>query len=170
MASKRKALFLDRDGTVNIEKDYLYRIEDFEWVPGILDLCRAAVARGYALIIVTNQSGIARGYYTEADYAKLTAWLRQAFAEAGAPLTDVLHCPLLESPDRKPAPGLFLRARDTWDIDMAGSLSLGDKPRDVQAGLNAGVGRNYLLDAAATDCPGAAGIVSSPAALIPLLD
>lgn len=166
---QRRALFLDRDGTINVDKCYVYRAEDFEWVPGIVELCRAAVAAGYDIVIVTNQSGIERGYYTEADYAVFTHFLRGQFAEQGVPVLDILHCPYLEHPDRKPAPGLFLRARDRWGIDMATSLSLGDKPRDVEAGSRAGVGRNFLLAAAGTECPAATAVVSTPCGMIPYL-
>lgn len=167
--AERRALFLDRDGTVNIDRHYVHRIEDFEWVPGIVDLCRAAQEKGFSIIIITNQSGIERGYFTEADYERLTAHMRAAFAAEGVELLDVLHCPYLEHPDRKPNPGLFLKAEAKWGINMAASVSLGDKPRDVAAGVAAGVGRNYLLDTAAASCEGAAGIVAAPAALIPFL-
>ena len=165
---ERRVLFLDRDGTINIDKCYVYRAEDFEWVPGIVELCRAVVAAGYDIVIITNQSGIERGYYTEADYAVFTHFLRGQFAEQGIPVLDVLHCPYLNHPDRKPAPGLFLRARDRWEINMAASLSLGDKPRDVEAGCNAGVGHNYLLSAGG-ECAAASAVLSDPRELIPLL-
>lgn len=165
----KKALFLDRDGTINVDRHYVHREEDFEWVPGIVELCRAAQEAGYALIVITNQSGIERGYFTEETYARFTDYIKRRFEAEGVTLTDVLHCPYLNHPDRKPEPGLFLKARDKWDIDMEHSLSLGDKPRDVQAGVSAGVGRNFLLDAAATDCPGAAGIVARPEDLIAFL-
>lgn len=164
-----KALFLDRDGTINVDRHYVHREEDFEWVPGIVELCLAAQEAGYALIVITNQSGIERGYFTEETYTRFTGYMKDRFAAEGVTLTDVLHCPYLNHPDRKPEPGLFLKAQEKWGIDMAASLSLGDKPRDVQAGLNAHVGRNYLLDAAATACPGAAGIIAAPQDLIPLL-
>ncbi len=164
----RRALFLDRDGTINEDGRYVYRPEDFRWVPGIVDLCRAAAEAGYGLVVITNQSGIARGYYTEEDYERFTRHMKNLFAAEGIALLDVLHCPLLESGDRKPAPGLFLKARGRWGIDMAASLSLGDSERDVEAALAAGVGRNYLLsrDAAASR---ADAILSDPRALIPLL-
>lgn len=168
--AERRALFLDRDGTINIDRHYVHRIEDFEWVPGIVELCRAAQKKGYDIVVITNQSGIERGYFTEADYERLTAHMRAAFAAEGVTLLDVLHCPYLNHPDRKPAPGLFRKAQAKWGIDMAASYSLGDKPRDVQAGCAAGVGHNYLLDAAATVCADAAGIVPTPAALIPFLN
>ena len=162
---KRRVLFLDRDGTINIDKHYVYRTEDFEWVPGIVELCRAAVAAGYELVIITNQSGIERGYFTEADYAVFTHFLRNSFAEQGIPILDVLHCPYLKHEDRKPSPGLFLRAAARWGIDMTASASLGDKPRDVEAGHRAGVGRNYLLSTDA-ESPLATAVVADPCELI----
>ena len=168
MSNKRRALFLDRDGTINVDKHYVYRREDFEWVPGIVELCRAADAAGYDIVIVTNQSGIERGYFSESDYAVFTQFLREQFAEQGVPVLDILHCPWLEHEDRKPNPGLFLRAAARWGIDMHASLSLGDKERDVQAGINAGVGRNYLLsERVATSL--ATSVVQSPAELISIL-
>lgn len=164
----RRALFLDRDGTINVDKHYVHRPEDFEWVPGILELCRAADRAGYSLIVVTNQSGIERGYFTEEDYGQFTRYMCQSFADHGLSLLDVLHCPWLSHGDRKPAPGLFLKARDRWHIDMARSLSLGDKPRDVEAGIRAGVGRNYLL-CPGGNCDGADAVLADPRELIPFL-
>lgn len=142
-----KALFLDRDGTINIEKNYLYKIEDFELMDGMLPLCRAAHAAGYLLIVCTNQSGIARGYYSEADYEHLTEHMKKLFSEAGCPLTAVYHCPDLasESPRRKPNAGMFQEAADAFNLSMADSLSLGDKERDLQAAAAAGVRKNFLL-------------------------
>ena len=166
--NKRRVLFLDRDGTINVDKHYVYRTEDFEWVPGITELCRAAIAAGYDIVVITNQSGIERGYFTEADYEHFTQFMREQFRAEGITLLDVLHCPWLKHEDRKPEPGLFLRAAQRWEIDMAASISLGDKPRDVQAGLNAGVGRNYLLSTEAV-CEVATAVVTNPCQLIPFL-
>ncbi len=167
----KKGLFLDRDGTINVEVNYLYKPEEFVLIPGILELARAAVAAGYALIVCTNQSGIARGYYSEADYAALTAHMERVFREAGAPLTAVYHCPHLDEahPDRKPNPGLFLRAAAEHGIDMAASMSLGDKERDGDAARAAGVARNYLLADTPPAHTRATAVVASPAELIPLL-
>ena len=95
--------------------------------------------------MVTNQSGIARGYYTEADYEALTAHMVGEFAARGIRIADVLHCPELSGPNRKPEPGLFLLAAERHALDMAASISLGDKPRDVEAAERAGCGRNFLL-------------------------
>lgn len=166
---KCPALFLDRDGTINVDKHYVYRPQDFEWVPGIVELCRAAQHAGYSIIIITNQSGIERGYYTEQDYEAFMQYLEEQFQAQGIRLTGYLHCPRLhDSENRKPAPGLFLQAANKWEINMAASLSLGDKERDVEAGINAGVGRNYLLSAQAKDSA-ATAIIENPQELIPLL-
>ncbi|MGN0855328.1 MAG: D-glycero-alpha-D-manno-heptose-1,7-bisphosphate 7-phosphatase [Kiritimatiellia bacterium] len=141
----KKALFLDRDGTINADYAYVHDKEHFDFLPGVFDFCRAAEAKGYLIIVVTNQSGIARGYYTEADFRALNDWMVARFAEAGVTIADVFHCPELSGPDRKPEPGLFLKARDKYGLDMAASVSLGDKPRDVEAGARAGVGKNLLF-------------------------
>lgn len=140
-----KALFLDRDGTINADYAYVHEKENFEFLPGVFDFCRKAQELGYLIIVVTNQSGIARGYYTEEDFRSLTDWMVSEFAARGVTITDVFHCPDLSGPDRKPEPGLFLKARDKYGIDMAASVSVGDKPRDVEAGERAGVGRNFLF-------------------------
>lgn len=148
-----RALFLDRDGVVNVDKGYVARMADFEWMPGIFDLARAARARGAALVIVTNQSGIARGYYTEDTYQALTAWMRARFEAEGAPLTAVYHCPHLHGPDgrdhplRKPNPGMLLEAQADLDLDMAASALIGDKWTDIEAAQAAGVGHAAILGA-----------------------
>lgn len=162
----RKILFLDRDGTVNVDGHYVYRTEDFQWIPGIRELCRAALKAGYEIVIITNQSGIARGYYTEEDYRNFTAYMEEKFAEEGISLLAVYHCPALDGEDRKPRPGLFLKARDRWGIDMSASLSLGDKERDVEAATAAGVGRNFLLSS--LPCVTRAhAVVADPREIIP---
>lgn len=166
-----KALFLDRDGTINEEVHYLHRPADFRFVDGIAELCRAAQTAGYLLIVITNQSGIARGYYTETEYRELTAHMEKEFAKQGVRLTDVLHCPYSDDahPNRKPNPGLFLQARDRWNVDMAASLSLGDKERDIAAGRAAGVARNYLLSPDHPTDTAADAVLRTPDRLIPLL-
>ena len=140
-----KALFLDRDGTINIDRAYVHRREDFEFIDGVFDFCRMAQEKGYQIVVVTNQSGIARGYYTEEDYRALTDWMVGEFAARGVKIAAVFHCPELSGPDRKPAPGMFIKARDMLGIDMEASVSIGDKPRDMEAGERAGVGRNILF-------------------------
>lgn len=153
----RRALFLDRDGVINVNHGYVHRREDFEFLPGIFELVRSARQRGLLPVVVTNQAGIARGYYDEATFHALTAWMLQRFADEGAPLARVYFCPFhptagigryrAESADRKPAPGMLLRARDELGLNLPGSVLLGDKSSDIEAGRAAGVGLNLLLRA-----------------------
>lgn len=145
-----KALFLDRDGVINVEKNYLHKIEDFELLDGIIEVCRAYQEEGYSIIIVTNQSGIARGYYTEEDFAVLSRWMIGHFKELGITITRIYHCPHHESIDgvcecRKPSAGMFLRAKGEYGLDMASSVMIGDNERDIEAALKAGVGHTILL-------------------------
>ena len=146
-----KALFLDRDGVVNIEKDYLYKIEDFEFIDGIFELCRYYQDLGYVVIVVTNQSGIARDYYSENDFNILTSWMIKEFAKNLVEIKKVYHCP--HHPDisgkcecRKPSAGMLFEAQKEFDIDLSNSLIIGDKERDIEAGLNAGLSETYLFD------------------------
>ena len=139
-----KAFFLDRDDIINEDTGYVSRQEDFHF-DGIFGLCRIAISKGYIIIVATNQSGIGRGYYSEAEYQVLTKWMLSRFEDTGVVITDVLHCPTLSGPDRKPNPGMFLTAQRKHGIDMAISVSLGDKERDIQAGRQARVGINILL-------------------------
>ncbi len=152
----RKALFLDRDGVVNIEKNYLHKIEEFEFVEGIVEVCRAYAEKGYVIIIVTNQSGIARGMYTEADFQLLSRWMVDHFASLGITIEHIYHCPHHEEISgpcecRKPSPGMFLEAQRDFGIDMAASVMIGDNERDIEAAQRAGVGTNILLSETATE-------------------
>lgn len=147
----RKALFLDRDGVVNVEKDYLYKIEDFEFIEGIFELCRHYASLGYLIFIVTNQSGIARGYYTEEQYNEVTRWMIKEFAKEGVEIAQVYHCPHHPSISgacscRKPQSGMLLEAQEEFDLDLEHSIIVGDKERDIEAGLNAGLRETYLFD------------------------
>lgn len=151
-----KALFLDRDGVVNVEKNYLYKIEDFELMDGILDVCRYYEAKGYLIIIVTNQSGISRGYYTQEDFNRLSQWMIEHFKSLGVTITHIYHCPHHESIDgncdcRKPEPGMFLEAQRDFDLDMESSVMIGDNERDIQAAIRAGVATNILLSTQARE-------------------
>lgn len=145
-----KALFLDRDGVINEEKDYLYKKDDFVFIDGIIDLCKHFQELGYLIIVVTNQSGIARGYYTQSDFRTLTLWMIEEFKNNFIDITKVYYCP--HHPDidgacscRKPNTGMLLQAKDEFDLDMQHSLIIGDKERDIEAGLNAGLGEAYLF-------------------------
>lgn len=159
---RRPAAFLDRDGVVNLDRGYVHRREDFDFVPGVLDGARRLHALGYALVVVTNQSGIGRGLYTERDFDALSGWMSERFAEAGAPLAGVYHCPhhpteatgryLTACACRKPAPGLLMRAAQELGLDLAASALFGDRASDLEAGRAAGVPIRVLL---ATDGTGA---------------
>ena len=151
-AKKRKALFLDRDGTVNIEREYVYKIEDFEFQPGIFELIRAFRKEGYLIFIITNQSGIARGLYSENEYLQLTDWMTKEFEKRDIRIEKVYHCP--HHPDftgdcdcRKPKPDLILQAIKAYNIDRAESVLIGDTDRDLEAGRRAGIRKTlYIQD------------------------
>jgi D-glycero-D-manno-heptose 1,7-bisphosphate phosphatase len=154
-AGLRRAAFIDRDGVINIDHGYVFRREDFQFVPGVLAACAQLRRLGYALVVVTNQSGIGRGLYSEADYQRLTEWMRSEFAKAGAPLAGVYHCPhhpqaalpeyRLACGCRKPAPGMLLAAAQDLALDLAQSVLFGDKDSDIEAAAAAGVRRRVLL-------------------------
>ena len=135
-----KAIFLDRDGTINVEKHYLYRQEDFEFLPGAVNALKLLQDAGYLLIIITNQSGIARGYYSEEDFLQLNQWMIDTLKGQGVLITDVYYCPHLQNATiekyrkncdcRKPKLGLFEEAIYDYDINLADSYAIGDKIRD----------------------------------------
>lgn len=139
-----KALFLDRDGTINIDYGYVYRPQDFVFIDGIFELCAKAQEKGYLIIIITNQSGIARGYYSDEDFQNLNKYMIEQFAQRGIQITDVFYCPELSGNRRKPGCGMFTEAQQKYNIDMGASVSVGDKPRDIEAAQRAGVGKNFL--------------------------
>jgi len=147
------ALFLDRDGVINRDTGHVFRIGDFVWLPGIFDTVRTANSLGMAVVVVTNQAGIAKRLYTEADFHRLTAWMKDEFAHAGAALTDVYFCP--DHPDavgdpatiscRKPSPGMLLRAAQDHHLDLRRSVLLGDQESDIEAGRAAGLAETALF-------------------------
>ena len=146
----RPALFLDRDGVVNIEKNYLHKVEDFEFIDDIFALCKKYQTLGYLIVVVTNQSGIARGYYSEEDFSLLTRWMVDVFDRENIHITDVYHCP--HHPDisgtcscRKPEPGMLLAAAEKYNIDLENSLLVGDSERDITAAHRAGLKETYLF-------------------------
>ncbi|MEY5038358.1 MAG: hypothetical protein RL472_1464 [Pseudomonadota bacterium] len=151
----RPALFLDRDGVINIDHGHVGTVDRWEFMPGIFELGRAASALGLALLVVTNQAGIGRGLYSEADFHRLTDWMKAEFQAAGIVIADVYFCPYhptegighyrRHSEDRKPGPGMLLRAAHEHGIDLGRSAFLGDSETDMIAGRAAGVGRLILL-------------------------
>ena len=146
----KPALFLDRDGVLNEDRGYVSRWEDFRWIEGAREAIAAFNRAGWLVIVVTNQSGVGRGYYTEADMHALHARMAEDLAAAGGRIDAVYHAPQHpkaavaayrhpDPPDRKPNPGMILKALAEWPIDRAASVMVGDKPSDLEAALRAGV-------------------------------
>lgn len=154
---KRPALFLDRDGVINVDYGHVHRIEQFDFVPGIFDLVRAANRANWFVVVVTNQAGIAKGFYSEVDFAELTEWMLARFEMSGARIDRVYHCP--HHPDfsgngnpcgcRKPSPGMLLQAIEDLPIAVDQSAIIGDKDSDLAAAEAAGVNARFLLKGAA---------------------
>ena len=144
-----KGLFLDRDGVINVDRGYVYRIEEFQFVDGIFALCSAFLKCGYQIFVITNQSGIARGYYTKEDYDILTSWMLGEFRKMQIEIIDIYACPYhpdgivaeyrKESRDRKPNPGMILKAAEKYNVDLGQSVLIGDRESDIQAGEAAGI-------------------------------
>ncbi len=159
----RRAAFLDRDGVINLDREYVYRREDFVFVPGALEGARELHRRGFMLIVITNQSGIGRGLYTEAQFHELTDWMRGEFAAAGAPLEGVYYCPhhpieangayRMDCECRKPAPGMLLDAAREHHIALGQSALFGDRETDLEAARAAGVPIRVLLGTDGREMP-----------------
>ncbi|HEX6019736.1 MAG TPA: D-glycero-beta-D-manno-heptose 1,7-bisphosphate 7-phosphatase [Burkholderiaceae bacterium] len=151
----RRAVFLDRDGVITVDHGYTHRIEDFALLPGSAQGLALLQRAGWRLVVVTNQSGIARGLYSSDQYERFSAHMRAALLAEGVRLDAVLHCPHL--PDatvaayrlqcecRKPAPGMLLRAARELSLDLSACVMIGDRLSDVQAGRAAGVGHCLLV-------------------------
>lgn len=152
-----KALFLDRDGVINIEKNYVYKIEDFEFVEGIFEVMLGFQAKGYLLFVITNQAGIGRGYYTDDDFHKLNTWMLKELSAKNICVEKVYYSPYhaefglgdykKDSECRKPNPGMILQAMREYDLDLKQSVLIGDKQSDIEAGERAGVRMNIKVTA-----------------------
>jgi len=143
-----KTIFLDRDGVINKDTNYLSKIEEFVFINDIFKTCQYFLSINYEIIVVTNQSGIARGYYSEKDFQNITQWMLSQFEINGVKILDVLHCP--HSPNsncncRKPKPGMFIKAENKYDIDMEKSWMIGDSERDIEAANSAGIKKTILV-------------------------
>lgn len=150
-----KAVFLDRDGVINVDTGYVSHSDDFVFIEGVIDACRQIKEKGYQLIVITNQSGIARGYFSEDEFMTLTEWMDWSLADKGVDLDGIYFCP--HHPDkgigdykqacdcRKPQPGMINSAIKHLDIDVSQSYLVGDKSSDLQAGKNAGIATNILV-------------------------
>lgn len=155
-----KAIFLDRDGTLNIEKNYLYKKEDFEFIKGMPEAIKKWNELGYKVVVVTNQSGVARGYYTEKDVVNLHTYINDLLMESGAHIDAFYYCPhhpiygigkyKVECNCRKPNIGLFIKAIKDFDINVDKSFFFGDKESDLKAGVNLGI-TFYLVDGISFD-------------------
>ena len=145
----RRALFLDRDGVINVDHGYVHRPDQFEFIDGIFDLCRHARDLGYLIVVVTNQAGIGRGYYTEQAFHDLSTWMKQRFAAAGVQIAAVYFCPhhaqhgvgeyKRDCARRKPNPGMLQDAARELGVDLRASILIGDKESDIVAGRRAGL-------------------------------
>lgn len=149
------AIFIDRDGVINVDHGYICQVDDFEYIAGVFEACKAFKDMGYLLVLVTNQSGIARGYYTEDEFLSLTEWMDWNFADKGVEFDGIYYCP--HHPDygnekyqqdcecRKPKAGMFHSAAQFLNIDMARSVMIGDKADDMRAAITAGVQHKILV-------------------------
>ena len=153
---RHPALFLDRDGVINEEVGFLHRPEEVWFVPGIFSLMLTAQKLGYRLVVVTNQSGIGRGFYSEEDFQALMRWMGEELAREGITIDRIYHCPhhpegvgvyRRECDDRKPGPGMFLRAGKDLNLDLSASILVGDRLSDMQAGKAAGLRKCFLFSA-----------------------
>ena len=180
--TRSPGLILDRDGVINLDTGFLYRIEECRFVDGIFELAAAFRDRGFRLAIATNQSGIGRGYFEAADFRRLMAWILARFRDHGIAIEGIYHAPdhptegigryRRDTPWRKPGPGMLLQAIADLDLDPARSWAIGDRPGDMVAAAAAGIGHRVLLAPAEPDpVHGRDGYwtVSSLTAVAPLL-
>ncbi len=152
---KRIALFLDRDGVINIDKEYIYKIEDFDFIDGIFDLIAHAKNLGYLIIIITNQSGIGQGIFTDEDFQKLNKWMLDILKDNEVGIDGVYYCATHPTKGigeykkvdkrRKPSPGMFFEAKKNHNIDLSKSTMIGDKISDMKAASAAGIENLFLL-------------------------
>lgn len=149
------AVFFDRDGVINVNHGYVHTREAFDFIDGIFDVARQAFEQNYILVVITNQAGIGRGYYTEEQFHQLTDWMCEQFSAVGASISRVYFSPyhptagigeyLKDDYSRKPHPGMILQAQKDLAIDLSCSVLIGDNVSDIQAGNAAGVGTNLLF-------------------------
>lgn len=154
MSMSSKAVFFDRDGVLNVDVAYLYKIEELRWVEGAREAVAYLTQQGYTVFVVTNQSGIARGYYTVAQMQELHAYMQQEIAALGGRIEKIYYCPhhkegsvpeyACDCDCRKPKPGMLLQALAEYELDKEQSFLVGDSPRDVEAAEAAGI-KGYLF-------------------------
>ncbi len=169
MENKRPAIFFDRDGVINIEKNYVYQIKDFEFTDGIFELIYKAKQNNYLIFIITNQAGIGRGFYTEDQFNILNDWMLEKFKSKKAKIDKVYFCPhhpkygkgkyLKDSHRRKPNPGMIEDACNEFPIDITNSIMVGDKISDIEAGISAGIRTNLLYSKKDLETKGSFAII-----------
>jgi len=145
-----KALFLDRDGVINLDKGHVHLKQDFNFIEGIFDLCKKAQSKNFLLIVITNQAGIAKGFYNEECFHVLNKWMLEQFLDNGIKISQVYYCPHHENVTgkclcRKPNPGMILKAKKEFKIDLKNSIFIGDKKTDMLAAENAGINSRILF-------------------------
>lgn len=155
LSAQPRALFLDRDGVININHGYVHSVDNFDFIDGIFDVVRTAHANNLKVVVVTNQAGIGRGFYSVQQFHQLTSWMCKEFINAGAPIDKVYFSPFHPTEglgeykkddfSRKPNPGMILQAQQELGLDLGNSMLIGDKARDIQAGIAAGLGLNILF-------------------------
>jgi len=144
----KKVIFLDRDGVINQEVSYLYKIENFKFINGIFRSLRVLQDLGYYFIVITNQSGIGRGFYSEKDYFILDKWMKKEFEKNGIKILYSIHCPHTPEQNcdcRKPKPGMFINCFKLFQISKEDSWMVGDSERDIEAAIMAGITNNILV-------------------------
>lgn len=149
-----KSLFLDRDGVINYDSGYVHNINEFRFIEGIFSLLKEAISKNYIIIIITNQAGIGRGYYTEKDFSILNSYMIKVFEDKGIKITKVFFSPYhpefgigkykKNHSSRKPNPGMIIQAKKEFNIDLSQSILIGDKISDIKAGVSAGIKKNIL--------------------------
>jgi len=146
--TKQKALFLDRDGIINIDHGYVSKIENFEFTEGVFELLHLFIKKGYVLFIITNQSGIGRGYYTLEDFKTLTKWMLKHFKEQNIVIQEVAYCP--HAPEekchcRKPHTGMIDKILKKYPIDLTHSWLIGDKQSDIALAINSNITNSIAI-------------------------
>lgn len=155
LTKKQLVIFIDREGVINVDHGYVGKVDDFHFINGVISVCKTLKAKGYLLVVITNQSGISRGYYTEAQFNLLTQWMDWSFANEGVEHEGIYYCPhhfqegirqyKIDCNCRKPKPGLIVNAAADLNLDLSRSILVGDTVTDIRAGISAGIKQNYLV-------------------------
>ncbi len=154
-SNNKRAIFIDRDGVLNVDNGYVSVVDDFEFIDGVIEALQKLKEKDYLIVLITNQSGIARGYFTEEQFHTLTEWMDWSLADRGVDLDGIYYCPhhaehgigkyKVDCDCRKPKAGMINEAVQELGIDISQSILVGDKISDIQAGIAAGIRCNYLV-------------------------